>query len=201
MKLKSSFDDISIEMNRSGWKFLFQPINVPHLIPSVSIPFRLACSFCNCTKQGGASANPSGRLNVICTLYTRPLPDRGYLVPTPKAKHRQDTTRGNQDEIHHQTGDVLLMVTVGDPSWAGCAMRSHRCMWASFTGPPPLSLLLLHLYLLPFLSFSFSYNIFLADLHLGIIMFIHSECLNFSEISQFYKRYVFGIIIFNISKV
>jgi len=38
------------------------------------------------------------------------------------------------DEIHHGTGDVLLMVTVGDPGWAGCAMRSHRCgalLWPS----------------------------------------------------------------------
>ena len=66
---------------------------------------------------------------------------------TTKAKHRHDRTRGtthdaNGDEIHHGTGDVLLMVTVGDPGWAGCTMRSHRC------GPrfrPLLLLLLLHL--------------------------------------------------------
>lgn len=65
---------------------------------------------------------------------------------TTKAKHRHDRTRGtthdaNGDEIHHGTGDVLLMVTVGDPGWAGCTMRSHRC------GPRfrPLLLLLLRL--------------------------------------------------------
>lgn len=49
-----------------------------------------------------------------------------------KAKHRHDRTQGtthdaNGDEIHHGTGDVLLMVTVGDPGWAGCTMWSHRC--------------------------------------------------------------------------
>lgn len=48
---------------------------------------------------------------------------------TTKAKHRHDRTQGtthdaNGDEIHHGTGDVLLMVTVGDPGWAGCTMRS-----------------------------------------------------------------------------
>lgn len=65
---------------------------------------------------------------------------------TTKAKHRHDRTQGtthdaNGDEIHHGTGDVLLMVTVGDPGWAGCTMRSHRC------GPRFRPLLLL---LLPF---------------------------------------------------
>jgi len=30
-------------------------------------------------------------------------------------------TTPSGDEIHHGTGDVLLMVTVGDPGWAGCA--------------------------------------------------------------------------------
>lgn len=46
--------------------------------------------------------------------------------------HRAHIAEG--DEIHHGTGDVLLMVTVGDPGWAGCAMRSHRCgalLWPS----------------------------------------------------------------------
>lgn len=32
--------------------------------------------------------------------------------------HTHAAPRG--DEIHHGTGDVLLMVTVGDPGWAGC---------------------------------------------------------------------------------
>lgn len=52
-------------------------------------------------------------------------------------KHRHDRTRGithdaNGDEIHHGTGDVLLMVTVGDPGWAGCTMRSHRSVGSAF---------------------------------------------------------------------
>lgn len=49
-------------------------------------------------------------------------------------KTRHITLR--EDEIHHQTGDVLLMVTVGDPGWAGCTLLwspSLRCMWASFS--------------------------------------------------------------------
>jgi len=47
----------------------------------------------------------------------------------------QRAHRAEGDEIHHGTGDVLLMVTVGDPGWAGCAMRSHRCgalLWPFF---------------------------------------------------------------------
>ena len=110
------------------------------------------------------------------TIHATPPRSR---VPTPKAKHRQDTTRGNRDEIHHQTGDVLLMVTVGDLSWAGCPMRSHRCMWASFAGPPPLPLLLLHLYLLPFIiPFPVLYLFFLY------LYFFHGLLLSCKNISD-----------------
>lgn len=59
------------------------------------------------------------------------------ITRSANSKHRRDRTRGttnnaNRDEIHHETGDVLLMVTVGDPGWAGCTMRPHRSVGPVF---------------------------------------------------------------------
>lgn len=67
-----------------------------------------------------------------------PLPDHARRMLrlcvrwTHRCVHGAHNAEG--DEIHHGMGDVLLMVTVGDPGWAGCAMRSHRCgalLWPS----------------------------------------------------------------------
>lgn len=52
---------------------------------------------------------------------------RARAPDTDATRARAHTHSAEGDEIHHGTGDVLLMVTVGDPGWAGCAMRSHRC--------------------------------------------------------------------------
>jgi len=86
--------------------------------------------------------------------HIRPLPDHAPCASMPASVHRWWTRRCagtptrrahahsvEGDEIHHRTGDVLLMVTVGDPGWAGCVRDAVPPMWASFSDPlPPLLL-------------------------------------------------------------
>lgn len=81
--------------------------------------------------------------------------------------------RATRDEIHHGTGDVLLMVTVGDSSWAGCIGPSSSSLLAFYfvlsldffyaflsrlaplLGTIPAGSILLHLYSFPVLCNSF----------------------------------------------
>lgn len=53
-------------------------------------------------------------------MDTRCIIDAAHLCIRANASVYARTTPSG-DEIHHGTGDVLLMVTVGDPGWAGCA--------------------------------------------------------------------------------